>query len=445
MLRPEDHRAIILLAFVVLSPFLPGITSTQAQGNLTSPLASIQLAQRHSRHSPIAINGNNDLVMQAALEGWEGSGTASDPILISDYLIEASRHLFRIVNTDLHFVFANNYLNGIDGSWCGLYLSNVTNGVVANNTVRNAAIGLHMLQINGCTLANNIVYDNLYEGIVLELPCCGNNVTGNHIHDNGMSGIMVDYGSQYNVISGNRIDHNAGNGIYLWQYLSEPLIANNLIVGNWITAQSVGVSVQGHNNTVRNNTIIQSSIVGIQCSGMQNLIERNVVANGSRNGLMFYSYAENNTVQLNSIQNNTLSGIKIARYSISNVVMHNDLIENNYTLQVCDDGQDNLFSNNFYSNWNTPDSNNDTYVDYPYPVYGAAGNNDSQPQVVPNLTLPSWYQNSPKNSMLDEERMRSNLVWVFFFPIAGVAILLVVSEYRTVRKQWSRTAMPLNT
>lgn len=408
-------------------------------------MAFLQLAQRHVRHIPIAINGNQDLLAQATVEGWEGSGTALDPILISGYLIEASRHLFRIVNTDLHFIFGNNLLNGIDGSWCGLYLSNVTNGVVANNTVRNAAIGLHMLQMHGCTLANNTIYDNLYEGIVLELPCRGNNVTGNYIHDNGMSGIMVDYGSQDNVISDNRIDHNVGNGIYLWQYLSEPLIANNLILGNWISAQSVGVSVQGHNNTVRNNTIIQSSIVGIQCSGTQNLIERNVVANGSRNGVMLYSYAENNTVQLNSIQNNTLSGIKIARYSVNNVVMHNDLIENNDTLQVCDDGQDNLFSYNFYSNWNTPDANNDMYVDYPYPVYGTAGNTDSQPQMIPNLALPSWYQNSPKNIMLDEERTRSSQVWVFLLPIAGISILLVASEYRTVRKRWSATAMPLNT
>lgn len=435
MLGPEDGIEIILLALVVLSPLLPINTNTQVQDTHNSPAASMQLAQKHVRHIPIAVNGNKDLVVQAALEGWEGSGTVSDPILISGYLLEAARHLFRIVNTDLYFIFANNYLNGIDGSWCGIYLSNITNGVVANNTVRNTAIGLHMLQIHGCVLANNTIYENRNEGIVLELPCYENNVTGNDIYDNGMSGIMLDYGSQGNVISGNRIEHNVGNGIYLWQYLSEPLIANNLIVGNWISAQSVGVSVQGHNNAVRNNTIVESSIVGIQCSGVQNLIERNVVANGSRNGIMLYSYAENNTVQLNSIQNNTLSGIKIARYSANNVVMYNDLIENNDTLQACDDGQGTLFLHNFYSNWNTPDNNDDSYVDYPYPVYGTAGNSDSQPQATPNLILPPWYENLPVNAMLDEERMKNSQAWVFFFPIAGIALLLVAGEHRTIRNQ----------
>jgi parallel beta-helix repeat protein len=434
MLRLEDHLEVVLLGFMVFALISPISTNSQMQGAHTSLMSSTQLAQSHVRHIPIAINGNHDLIAQAAAEGWKGSGTASDPILISGYLIEESRHLFRIVNTDLHFIFADNYLNGIDGYWCGIYLSNVTNGIVANNTVHNAAIGLHMLQIHGCVLADNTIYNNRNEGIVLELPCYDNNVTGNDIHDNGIAGIIVDYGSQNNVISGNRIGHNEGAGIYLWQYLSEPWIANNLIVENWISCQSVGIIVQGHNNNIQNNTIIQSSTMGIQCSGVENLIEGNAIANGSRNGVLLFSYAANNTVQLNSIQNNTLSGIKIARYSVNNFVLNNDLVENNDTLQVCDDGQGNLFLHNFYSNWNIPDSNNDTYVDYPYPVYGSAGNNDTQPRTAPNLMPPFWYQNLPVNRMLDEERSRENQVWAFLPPILGITIVLAISMHHTAKK-----------
>ena len=105
------------------------------------------LAQTYVDHDFIAILGNDDFIAQASSEGWSGSGTSEDPIIVSGYRIQMSRHLFRVVNTDLHFIFTDNYLDGVDGAWCGFYLANVTNGVITNTIVRNSAIAFQMIEI----------------------------------------------------------------------------------------------------------------------------------------------------------------------------------------------------------------------------------------------------------------------------------------------------------
>ena len=383
-------------------------------------------SQSYTDHDFISIIGNEDLLSQASAEGWEGAGSSEDPIIISGYRIVDSRHLFRIINTDLHFIFQNNLLNGIDGSWCGLYLANVTNGKVWNNTVQNTAIGLHMLQIYNCSLASNDIYDNYHDGIVLELPCSGNNVTGNHIYDNTECGIILDYGCTNNVIADNEIHDNNGNGIYLWQYYFEPLIANNTIERNVITRQPVGISVQGRDNVVSNNTIREAGRTGILCNGINNTIEGNTIEHGNRDGISLYSYARNNTVIFNTIGNNSEAGLEIDSRSSANIISRNDFLENNKTLQACDDGDDNIFQKNYFSNWNSPDEDSDGYVDYPYPVFGDANNTDEFPTLMPNSNfVPEWYS---YEEMTATAVIQPNwdIVIPFILPVTGIIVLMVV-------------------
>lgn len=412
---------IVVLQLMIISP----TTCTTQYPQNSRIQGTPVLAQTYVDHAIIAILGNDDLLQQAAMEGWEGSGSAMDPIVISGYRITDNRHLFRIVNTDLHFIFTNNFLDGISGDWCGLYLANVTNGMVSGNIVRNAAIALHMVQIYNCTLEANVIYDNFYDGIVLELPCTGITLIRNHIFNNAESGIVLDYGCQSNLVANNTIHNNGGNGIYLWQFVSEPLIQSNTIISNDIAHNPVGISVQGYRNTISNNCISESGRTGILCSGRENEIEYNTVEHGGRDGISLYSYASNNTVMFNSIGNNTEAGIEIDSRSHDNLICYNDLIENNLSLQACDAGEDNTFLENYYSNWNTPDVNQDGHVDHAYPIFGRANNTDAYPSTMPNTGIPVWHSYSEMTATITTASDQ-NTAMLFLLPASGVVILIAM-------------------
>ncbi|MFW9920941.1 MAG: nitrous oxide reductase family maturation protein NosD [Candidatus Thorarchaeota archaeon] len=387
------------------------------------------LAQSYTDHDFIAILGNADLLSQAALEDWDGTGTSEDPIIITGYRIVDNRHLFRIVNTDLHFRFEYNLLDGINGDWCGLYLANVTNGVVANNIVQNSAIALHMVQIYNCSLVDNDIHDNYVDGIVLELPCTGNNVTGNHIYDNAECGIILDYGCQDNIVADNEIHDNGDTGIFLWQFSSDQIITNNFIIRNHIVRHPVGMTIQGEQNFILNNTIEESSRTGILCDGQGNTIRENIITRGRRDGISLYSYASENFIVLNSISNNTKAGLKIASTSSSNKIRHNDFLGNNETLQVYDDGTNNEIEMNYYSNWNSPDNDHDNFVDFEYPVSGHANNTDAFPYLEPNVPyLEPWYTYTealatPSSSTSQEA---GDAALLFLLPVTGIVLLIVI-------------------
>ena len=46
----------------------------------------------------------------------------------------------------------------------------------------------------------------------------------------------------------------------------------------------------------------------------------------------------------------------------------------------------NEFTHNYYSDWTTPDDNNDGFVDVPYSIEGASGNFDLYPIAEAGLT-----------------------------------------------------------
>ncbi|MHA2424054.1 MAG: right-handed parallel beta-helix repeat-containing protein, partial [Candidatus Thorarchaeota archaeon] len=324
---------------LLLLPFT-GSVSSIFDGGLNADIPT--LAQTYTDHDFIAILGNDDFLSQAASEGWTGTGSAEDPIIISGYRIQMSRHLFRVVNTDLHFIFTDCYLDGIDGTWCGLYLANVTNGVIRNTIVRNSAISFHMVEISNCTMTNNELYENYNDGIVLELECFGNNITNNVIYDNAENGVLLDFGCEDNLVARNEIYDNGGNGIYIWPDSTTLSANNNWITNNTILRHSIGISVQGHENNITKNTIINSYSSGILCGGDHNVLANNTVRDGRRDGIKLYSYATSIFVMYNSIQNNTNRGVKISSTSDYNDVRFNDFIENNVTYQVWDDGENNF-------------------------------------------------------------------------------------------------------
>jgi basic membrane protein A len=216
-----------------------------------------------------------------------------------------------------------------------IYLVNCTYVTVTDQDISNTAIGIATAFSSHLTIKNNIVHDNRW-------------------------GIMAQQETTETTISNNTAYNNRG-GIQLW-------LANYNIVINNTARNNVRYGIildEARNNIFVNNTIYETTEIGI----------------------LLISGAENNTFTLNSVYDNGEYGIVADGSSYDNFVLFNEFSGNNPGLsQAQDDGSFNIFVYNYWSDWTSPDGNNDRIVDTPYAIDGFAINEDQFPLVLSPLT-----------------------------------------------------------
>ncbi len=166
-------------------------------------------------HVPIAVDGDTNFSVTALLEGWFGNGTLGNPYIIEDFDIDrggAPGHCISISNTRVHFIIRNCNLIGANvdpGS--GIYLNNVTNGQLINNTTTNNHNGIYLYQSNSNTLVNNTSAGNSDIGIQLEDSDF--NTVANNSCNNNQAGIYLLMGADNNGVFWNVLIDNLANGV----------------------------------------------------------------------------------------------------------------------------------------------------------------------------------------------------------------------------------------
>ncbi len=154
------------------------------------------------------------------------------------------------------------------------------------------------------------------------------------------------------------------------------------------------------NNTVTGNTV-NSNLFGIalESSSSNNVLNNSASLNGDEITL---SAASNNNVTGNTVSGSSNTGIVLntgATGANNNIIYRNNFIGNT-TQAYVPAGSGNLFNlplptgGNYWSNWTTPDSDNDGIVDSPY-VF--SGGQDNYPWTLKNGWLGdyfwTWYDN----------------------------------------------------
>ena len=372
----------------------------------------------HTEHDVIHINSDTEFLATASYEGWTGDGSAANPIIITGYSFRAAEHMFRLQNTNLHFRFCDNMLDGIAGIWCGVAIINAKNGEISNNTVIKAAVGIHVVQVENFNISNNIVYDNFMLGIVVEDGSKNVIVSDNVVYDHPEEGIVIHNpveevpDSVDCILSGNTVFNNGRDGILLGRSddvnITDNLIydnalngitaasGNHIISGNVFYNNRNGIQISSGRNTVVNNSF-KDNTYGISVASSNNLITRNYVSNSSNKGIRLHSiYSMNSNGSDNTILNNTIVnctdyGLEITSACSNNSVKWNNFFNNSDSCQVFDNGINNEFLQNFYSEWIEPDSNFDGFVDDAYMLDGDAENSDHQPLALPCQPIPEWY------------------------------------------------------
>ncbi len=315
----------------------------------------------------------------------------------------------------------------------------------STNTVKNCNFqnidyrSIHLDRSDYNTIENNdftTVSSTIF--IDLEINSDYNIIRDNHFHDGSvLYGISVRYGGQYNELYSNTFTNLISTGgeaigIYMTSNLStEPHVgpeyntirnnsfdtveicimlefatAYNDIYENTITnslwngillngyyISSIDTALAPYENTIHDNSIINSSRGIVLTDGTHhNQISNNLI-NISYFGIQFYSYPGDGNIYenefiANTIINAAVTGIEIYPLGIDNTFALNDFKLN--VIHASDHGTGNQFDNgsrgNFWDDFDEPyegciDSDINGTCDDPYPgIDGPAGNVDYYPQ-----------------------------------------------------------------
>ncbi len=293
--------------------------------------------------SPITINGDADFISQANSSGWDGNGTEVSPFIISGLNITSAligNPLVDISDTTVHFVLENNLLVG--GS-VGLSLDTVSNGRISNNTVRaSSGYGVYLYQVNSCLVSENDIHENDGIGMLADYSN-HSDIRSNTIYENNIAGLYLR-DSPNNAIVSNNLSYNQGSGI-VFGNSDNCIIYHNLVHHNSGSGLSIGVS---DSITVMNNTIYENGDEGVVIASSPTLTN----------------------VTMNTFFRNRLWGIRISSCGI--VATYNNFIDNTWIhlnpIPIGGDSEISLFSHNYWSDWVSPDVNNDNLVDIPYSI-----------------------------------------------------------------------------
>jgi parallel beta-helix repeat protein len=261
-----------------------------------------------------------------------GSGTKEDPYIIENIIIDGlnTDNCIEIWHSSVYFIIRNCTLYNSNDS--GMYLNDVFNAKIHNNTCHSNVEGIRFQNDGG-----------------------DNKITNNIVRDNIRTGIFLESFNDFCIIHNNTAINNNQHGIVLGQESTNIYVSNNFVKNNIYG----GILIQGDsiNNTIIENTIVRNNNNGIWIfsDSKENIIKRNNISSNIGYGIKIH-YSDNNTVIENTIFNNTIYGIEFCSYITIpvtyNIIVNNTIISNTIAGIHLDDYSMNnsIFLNNFINN-----------------------------------------------------------------------------------------------
>ncbi len=262
-----SKRVLLFLSFTLLF-------STFLISNVAAP-DLVQLEE----HNPIAIDGNQELIDTASVEGWNGTGSEATPIIIKGLSIMGEEYSIKIANVDVHFRIEDCLINqtGPDLGWSfGILLENCSHGYVERCTIWGFQLGICLAE-SDCAIVNRTeVFESFFGVFVdhcssvrlhsLDVVACGIGIRLNH--------------TRYTTVTQTIVDHCTISGIE-GICDSGTLLRHNAIIGS-----EVGVVFTLNENWVVEETAIMYCATGLQASQTSGgFVLRNLIKNCSKLGV----------------------------------------------------------------------------------------------------------------------------------------------------------------
>ena len=314
------------------------------------PVTIPPLLSQYVAHEPISIQGDGDF----AAFGFPGEGSVDNPYRIEGLNITSASHrLIHIEDTMAYFCIQNNLLNGLNDTWTGISLRNVSHGMITANFVSQCTHGILLWAAKQNLLSNNtLVYNE--QGILLENrywpeKSGQNTVTYNRIFNNRGDGMVLE-ATEQNIVTYNILSQNRGDGIHL-SAAGRNILAHNRIVdnrGDGMVLEAAGLNLLSNNTIVYNEQgIVLEKRDGLEKLG-QNILTQNTVAH-NRDGGIFLNIAGQNMVTHNTVANNHWWAIWLAG-SDNNTIAHNTLSQNELGIYLFGGMNNTVAHNALYQN-----------------------------------------------------------------------------------------------
>ena len=287
----RSNRFVILLLIMAIGFTLLSsqvfLTSPQSNHHVDETCPSKSYSSSYTPHDAIWIQSNQEFRDQAALESWDGNGTADDPFIITGYSFNQETQPLRIWDTDVHWKFIDNIVDGVgDDIQCGTWIEDASNGAIIDCEFLNRHSGMVLMN------AVNIT------------------ITRNYIHDVRLNGLEI-YGMMFDCeISDNVLDDCTSNGILLLNGMSGGNVSDNTITNCGVR----GIRIQSgfFNSECCRNTVVDVGSDGISLGMVSSsLVSFNSISNASDFGMniiqyitgigMYLDYCQFSNVQMNEI------------------------------------------------------------------------------------------------------------------------------------------------
>ena len=253
-------------------------------------------------HNTIKIDSNEALIANATFEGWIGNGTKNNPFIIQGYKFITTNYerLIHIENTSLYLKIKNCT---IYGGLYGIYLRNVSNTVIHNNTITD----MRNYGIYSSGSFNNTISSNYFTNCDIAIRIAGGTelimIKNNYI--NLCRDSILCSSINNSVIQYNNIYNNSGTGIHCHE-------ASNLLICN--------------------NNITENKEYGID---LDEVVRSNITSNNFENNGLYGIKIEEDCFYLNISNNRFINNQKGAMLINKDPILDNNhLINDNYEFSV---------------------------------------------------------------------------------------------------------------
>ena len=327
----------------------------------------------------------NNNVYELELENSGDNTIINNNILITTPGIVGEPRYLRIEGNALNhyrqFVVENNTFE----EKVILYYHDLFNQPILENLTHEIAEVI-LVNCSSTSIRNKEIDVNSSETIPIRLNYCNDMIIDNcsrkePFDENWGSTDLFIRESQKIIISNNdemiielqsvfnsSILNNNDISIHLQSNFSGNSIVNNSLYSLNYASSSSSIT----NNVIKNNTFYDNNNPGIRLTGENNIFKRNIL---------------DCPISIDSSQNvvcaNNLTNMCLDEDSGINYIYTNNFMSDQGSYPTYDDGYENVFVYNYWSDWTGPDENNDGSVDKPYLIGGTANNQDYDPSSVP--------------------------------------------------------------
>ncbi len=254
----------------------------------------------------------------------------------------------------------------------GIYLNYYCDEITINDNIieNNLEDGVMINEFSSYhEISDNIIMNNGDNGISIR-NSLNNIISNNDITGNDANGIYVYFNSDYNDISGNNIANNNGYGVYI-SSVDYNYIASNTVTGNTGYGIYIGysdyndfygntiTSNNGHGlyfgdsdySNISGNTFTSNSGYGMHLKfSLNNNIFSNTIGDNLNYGIYFAGNCDDNFVSDNIIEGHSDFGILNYYYSDNNVISENTITDNGCGIKIYETCKNNMVSTNTITN-----------------------------------------------------------------------------------------------